>query len=72
MVPTNSINVVLEEKIKEEKKVVQPSNTNPNRFKSHWRPVSHKKFLPSDKRPPDPNLFKNNHKNKPMKDETLV
>ena len=45
---------------------------NPNRFKSHWRPISDNKFLPSDKSPPDPNPFKNNHKNSPMKDERPV
>ena len=71
LAPTNSINVVLEEKIKEEEKeVVQPSNMSPNTFKSHWRPVSHKNFLPSDKRPFDLNSFKNNHKNRLMKDES--
>ena len=58
----------LKKKIKEKEKVAHPSNMNPNRFKIHWRPVSHKKFLSSNKRPPDPNSFKNNHKNKPMKD----
>ena len=68
LAPTNSINMVLEEKIKEEGKGVHSSNINPNRFESHWRPISHKKFLPSNKRPPDLNSFKNNHKNRPMKD----
>ena len=68
LVSTNSVKVNLKKKIKEEGKGVHSSNINPNRFKSHWRPVSHKKFLPSDKRPPNPNLFKNNHKNRPMKD----
>ena len=63
----NSIKLNLKKKIKE-KEVVQPSNMNLNRFKSHWRPISNKKFLPSDKRPPDPNSFKNNHKNRPMQD----
>ena len=68
LAPTNSINMVLEEKIKEKEKGVHSSNINPNRFKSHWRPVFHKKILPLDKRPPDLNLFKKNHKNRPMKD----
>ena len=74
MASTKSINMDsrplmdLKKKIQEKENVAHPSNMNPNRFKSHWRPVSHKKFLPSDKRPPDPNSFKNNHKNKPMKD----
>ena len=57
VVLTKSINEVLKEEIKEEEKVAHPSNINPNRFKSHWRSISHKKFLPSDKRPPDLNLF---------------
>ena len=35
LAPTNSINMVLEEKIKEEGKEVHSSNINPNRFKSH-------------------------------------
>ena len=78
MASTKSINmdsrllVDLKKEIKKEEKMAHPFNMNRNSFKSHWIPVSHKKFLPSDKRPPDPNLFKNNHKNKPMKDETLV
>ena len=62
---TNYVKVNLKNTIKE---LVHPSNMNPNRFKSHWMPVSHKKFLPSDKRLPDPNLFKTNHKNRLMKD----
>ena len=68
LAPTNSINEVLKEEIKKEEKVAHPFNMNRNSFKSHWRPVSHKKFLLSDKRSPDPNSFKNNHKNRPMKD----
>ena len=68
LAPTNFINMILEEKIKEEGKGVHSSNINLNKFKSHWRPVSHKKFLPSDKRPPDPNSFKNNYKIRPIKD----
>ena len=65
---TNSINMILEEKINEEEKEVYSSNINPNRFKSHWRPVFYKKFLPLDKRPSDLNSFKNNYKNRPIKD----
>ena len=72
VVLTKSINEVLKEEIKEEEKVAHPFNMNRNNFKSHWRPVSHKKFLPLDKRPHDPNPFKNNHKNRPMKDERPV
>ena len=72
VVLTKSINEVLKEEVKEEEKVAHPFNMNQNNFKSHWRPVSHKKFLPSDKRPPDPNPFKNNHKNRPIKDERPV
>ena len=72
LAPTNSINIVLKEKIKEKGKGVHSSNINPNRFKSHWRTVSHKKFLLSDKRPPDLNSFKNNHKNRPIKVERPV
>ena len=68
VVLTKSINEVLKEKVKEEEKVAHPFNINRNSFKIYWRPVSHKKFLPSDKRPPNPNSFKNNHKNRPMKD----
>ena len=63
MASTRSINEDLRKKIRE-KEVVHPSKMNPNRFKSHWRPVSHKKFLSSNKRPLDPNSFKNNHKNR--------
>ena len=78
MASTKSINmdsrplVDLKKKIKEKKKVAHPSNMNPNRFKSHWRPISNNKFLPANKRPLDPNPFKNNHKNRPMKDERHV
>ena len=68
MVLTKSINEVSKEEIKEKEKVAHPFNMNRNSFKSHWRPVSHKKFFPSDKRLPDPNSFKNNHENRPMKD----
>ena len=68
VVLTKPINEVLKEEIKKEEKVAHPFNMNRNSFKSHWRPVYHKKFLPSDKRPPDPNSFKNNHKNRPIKD----
>ena len=62
----------LKKKIKEEQKGVHPLDMNPNKFKSHWMTISHKNFLPLDKRPPDPNSFKNNHKNKPMKDGRSV
>ena len=72
LAPTNSINIVLEDKIKEEGKGVHSSNINPNRFKSHWRPVSHKKFLPSDKRPPNQNSFKNNHKYRSVQPKFMV
>ena len=51
MALTKYINIVLEKKIKEKEKGAHPSNMNPNRFKSHWRPVSHKKFLQLNKRP---------------------
>ena len=72
VVLTKSINKILKEEIKEEEKVAHPFNMNRNSFKSHWRPVSYKKFLPSDKRPLDPNSFKNNYKNRPMKDERHI
>ena len=78
MASTKSINmdsrllVDLKKKIKEKEKVAHPFNMNRNSFKSHWIPVSHKKFLPSDKRPPDPNPFKNNHKNRAIKNERPV
>ena len=68
VVLTKSINEVLKEEIKEEEKVAHPFNMNRNSFKSHWRPVSHMKFLPSDKRPLDINTLKNNHKNRLTKD----
>ena len=75
MASTKSINMdsrplVYLKKIKEKEKVAHPSNMNPNGFKSHGRPISDNIFL--DKRLPDPNPFKNNHKNRPMKDERPV
>ena len=60
--------VDLKKKIKEKEKVAHPSNMNPNKFKSQWRHVSHKNFLPSNKRPPNPKSFKN----KPIKDRRYV
>ena len=72
VVLTKSINEVLKEEIKQEEKVAHSFNMNRNSFKSYWRPVSHNKFLPSDKRIPDLNSFKNNHKNRPIKDRRPI
>ena len=62
------INMDLNNKIREKEKVVQPSNLNSNRFISYWRPVLHRRFSASEKKPPTPVILRNNYKPEPGRD----
>ena len=49
-------------------KVVQPSNVNSNRFKSYWKPVSHRKFSTSGEKPLTAAVLRDNYKSDPRRD----